>query len=58
MVLDCICYTFEQAAFTSTGPEALYEILLNAGFEDSHAKVSDVTASDTRSLNHFALLNR
>ncbi len=48
MVLDCICYTFEQAAFTSTGPEALYEILLNAGFEDSHAKVSDFfTASET-----------
>mmetsp|Transcript_25423 Transcript_25423/g.27794 ORF Transcript_25423/g.27794 Transcript_25423/m.27794 type:complete len:209 (+) Transcript_25423:57-683(+) len=39
MVLDCICYTFEQAAFTSTGPEALYEILLNAGFEDGHAKI-------------------
>jgi len=30
---------FYQAAFTSTGPEALYEILLNAGFEESHGKI-------------------
>lgn len=28
-----------QAAFSSTGPEPLYEILLNAGFDEPHAKV-------------------
>lgn len=39
MVLDCLCYTFEQAAFTSTGPEALFEVLQNAGFDDIHAKI-------------------
>ena len=27
-----------EAAFTSTGPEALYTILLDAGFSDTHAK--------------------
>ena len=27
------------AAFTSTGPEALYAILLDAGFSEAHAKV-------------------
>ena len=27
------------AAFTSTGPEALYTILLDAGFSEAHAKV-------------------
>ena len=39
LVLDACCYTFEQAAFTSTGPEALYSILLEARFLDSHAKI-------------------
>lgn len=38
-VLDCCCYTFEQAAFTSTGPEPLYDILLSAGFSEAHGKV-------------------
>jgi hypothetical protein len=28
-----------QAAFTSTGPEALFEVLLNSGFDEPHAKV-------------------
>eukprot|EP01039_Chlorochromonas_danica_P009523 gene9523-10527_t len=37
-VIDCCCYTFEQAAYTSTGPEPLYEILLDAGFSEAHAK--------------------
>jgi len=38
-VLDCLSYTFEQSAFTSTGPEELYEILLSGDFDEPHAKV-------------------
>lgn len=38
LVLNCCCYIFEQAAFTSTGPEPLFNILVEAGFEDTHAK--------------------
>ena len=33
------CYIFEQAAFTQTNPEALYAILLEAGFDEAHGKV-------------------
>ena len=51
-VLDAISYTYEQAAFTSTGPEALYEILLGGGFDEQHAKV---TMSSFRSRNHAEL---
>ena len=29
----------QQAAFSSTGPEPLFEILLEAGFDEPHAKV-------------------
>ena len=32
------CYIFEQAAFTQTNPEALYAILLEAGFDEAHGK--------------------
>lgn len=39
LVLDCCCYIFEQAAFTNTGPENLYEILLRAGFDEAHGKI-------------------
>jgi hypothetical protein len=39
VVLACCCYVFEQAAFTNTGPENLYEILLGAGFDEGHAKI-------------------
>ena len=39
LILDGCCYTFEQAAFTLTGPEALYSIMLEAGFDEAHAKV-------------------
>jgi len=39
MVLDCCCYIFEQAAFSATGPEPLYDILLSAGFDEAHGKV-------------------
>lgn len=39
LVLDCCCYIFEQAAFSNTGPESLYEILLEAGFDEPHGKV-------------------
>jgi hypothetical protein len=38
-VIDCLSYTFEQAAFTSTAPEPLYETLLGGGFDEAHAKV-------------------
>jgi hypothetical protein len=39
LVLDGCCFIFEQAAFTSTGPEALYSVLLEAGFDEKHGKV-------------------
>lgn len=39
LVLDGCCFIFEQAAFTSTGPEPLFAILLEAGFDQEHAKV-------------------
>lgn len=38
LVLDGCCYVFEQAAFTSTGPEPLYAVLLEAGFDEPHGK--------------------
>jgi hypothetical protein len=40
LILNSCCYIFEQAAFSSTGPEPLYELLLEAGFDASHGKVS------------------
>lgn len=40
LVLSSCCYIFEQAAFSSTGPEPLYDLLLEAGFDESHGKVS------------------
>lgn len=36
-VLECLSYTFEQSAFTSTSPEDLYNILLSGGFDEVHA---------------------
>jgi hypothetical protein len=39
LVLDGSCYTFEQAAFSSLGPEPLYATLLEAGFDEPHGKV-------------------
>lgn len=39
LVLDGCCYIFEQAAYSSTGPEPLYQILLEAGFDEPHGKV-------------------
>lgn len=39
LVLDGCCFIFEQAAFTSTGPEPLVAVLQNAGFDEAHAKV-------------------
>ena len=38
LVLSASCYIFEQAAFTGSGPEALYSIILEADFDESHAK--------------------
>jgi len=38
LLLGCISYIYEQAAFTSTGPEPLYQILLAAGLSDPHSK--------------------
>lgn len=37
LVLYSSCYIFEQAAFTSTAPEPLYEILIEAGFDEPHS---------------------
>ena len=39
LLLDGCSYVFEQAAFQGVGAEALYEQLLGAGIDDSHAKV-------------------
>lgn len=39
IILNCISYIYEQAAFTSTGPEALYQLLLESGIDESHGKV-------------------
>ena len=39
LVLDGCSFIFEQAAFTSTGPETLYGVLLEAGFDQIHSKV-------------------
>ncbi len=38
LVLSASCYIFEQAAFTGSGPDALYNILVEAGFDEDHAK--------------------
>lgn len=38
LVLSACCYVFEQSAFTGTGPEQLYALLLEAGFEEAHGK--------------------
>jgi hypothetical protein len=42
-VLNCLSYTFEQSAFTSTGPEDLYTVLVDAGFDHDHAQAVTVT---------------
>lgn len=39
LVLDGLCYIFEQAAFQGVGPEPLYEQLQGAGVDDAHSKV-------------------
>ncbi len=39
LVLNGCCFIFEQAAFTSTGPEPLVNVLQDAGFDEDHAKV-------------------
>ena len=38
LVLNACSYIFEQAAFTGTGPEPLYALLLDAGFDEVHGK--------------------
>ena len=38
-VLEASAYIFEQAAYQGMAAEPLYEFLLEAGFEDPHAKV-------------------
>lgn len=37
--LSTLLTSTSQAAFSSTGPEPLYEILLEAGFDEAHGKV-------------------
>mmetsp|Transcript_21330 Transcript_21330/g.35935 ORF Transcript_21330/g.35935 Transcript_21330/m.35935 type:complete len:200 (+) Transcript_21330:114-713(+) len=39
LVLDGLCYIFEQAAFQNVGPEPLYEQLQGAGVDDAHSKI-------------------
>lgn len=39
LVLDGLCYIFEQAAFQNVGPEPLYEQLQGAGIDDAHSKI-------------------
>lgn len=43
LVLDGLCYVFEQAAFQQVGPEPLYEQILAAGVDEAHAKVGGVS---------------
>lgn len=50
LVLGCISYIYEQAAFTSTGPEPLYQLLLAAGMSDAHSKVRLISACIASSL--------
>jgi len=50
LVLGCISYIYEQAAFTSTGPEPLYQLLLAAGMSDAHSKVQLISSCITSSL--------
>ncbi|CAN0413822.1 unnamed protein product, partial [Ectocarpus fasciculatus] len=38
LVIDGCSYIFEQAAFQGLGPEPMFEVLLEAGFESPHAK--------------------
>lgn len=38
-VLEASAYIFEQAAYQGMAAEPLYEFLLEAGFDDVHAKV-------------------
>ena len=38
-VLEASAYIFEQAAYQGMAAEPLYEFLLEAGFDDAHAKV-------------------
>lgn len=39
IVFNLSSFIFEQAAFTSTGPDALNSLLLEAGFDESHASI-------------------
>eukprot|EP01035_Chromulina_nebulosa_P020142 gene20142-26151_t len=67
LVLDSLCYIFEQAAFSSTGPEPLYEILQDGGFDEPHSKVVGkiwsteapgfISKLKKRSLGNKTLLN-
>lgn len=38
-ILECLSYTFEQSAFTSTSPEDLHTVLISGGFDEAHARV-------------------
>lgn len=38
-VLEASAYIFEQAAYQGMAAEPLFEFLLEAGFDDAHAKV-------------------
>eukprot|EP01033_Poteriospumella_lacustris_P001776 gene1776-1290_t len=44
-ILECLSYTFEQSAFTSTSPEDLHTVLISGGFDEAHARAVSATWS-------------
>ena len=59
-VLEGSAYIFEQAAYQGMAAEPLYEFLLEAGFEDLHAKVkkTHILRLSVRFLSVLMLSNR
>ena len=51
LVLDGLCYIFEQAAFQNVGPEPLYEQIQEAGVDDAHAKVASFVVYLIQNMN-------
>jgi len=56
LVLDGLCYIFEQAAFQNVGPEPLYEQLQGAGVDDAHSKVPSCDTRACRAHTHIVIL--
>lgn len=49
-MLEASAYIFEQAAYQGMAAEPLYEFLLEAGFDDAHAKVKKSEKSKRRAV--------